>query len=214
MKLKKSDLMKLSPAAVADYLQNHRWFQFRNVEGKGTIWLCQDENGDEFEIVLPNDTELGDFAIRMAETIQTLAIVEGQKKEEVYSKLADQPSAIIDAEVFAAGLSWNLREREKLKPLLELMGHLIVSGAAGNLFEGLGNLVDILYREGTLGGSISSRETAIWSTCKNILLKAGWQFKAKASKNHLVKALLQGNVNEWLVANTISLMESGTVEKR
>lgn len=212
MKLKRDDLMKLSPAAVADYLRNHRWIQFRNVEGKGTIWLYQDDKGDEFEIMLPNGPELGDFTIRMAETIQTLASVEGQEKEEVYSKLADQPSAIIDAEIFAEVLTWNLSEREKLKPLLELMGHLIVSGATGNLFEGLGDLVEILYREGTLGGSISSKETAIWNICAKILRKAGWHFKAKASKKDLAEALQQGSVNEWLEENAVSSMEPGRIE--
>jgi hypothetical protein len=202
MRFTTDELMTLSPEAVADYLQRHGWRRAREMKGRGAIWLYHDDEGSEFEIMLPTNRELGDFAIRMSEAIYTLAAIEERELREVYSTLADQPLAILDAEIVAKDLAWNSNERERLKPLADAIDHAIFSETLGNLLQCMGEIAESLSRGETLIGSDSSKKSVIWQGCRRILSMGGQQFKANASRNGLWKEARRGEATDWFIKNT------------
>lgn len=60
---------------VRNYLQIHGWNEDKPFLGNATIWH-KPVAGEEFEILLPNQQTLGDYAARIREAIQILETVE------------------------------------------------------------------------------------------------------------------------------------------
>jgi hypothetical protein len=57
--------------------------------GKGSVWLWSDRHGHQFEILLPTNRDLGDYAIRIGEALHTLAVVEDREPQDVYAAFAN-----------------------------------------------------------------------------------------------------------------------------
>src|SRR5436309_2128437 len=93
MSLQKEQVMALDPQMFADHLRRAGWREQRKVPGKGTIWLFSDREGRQFEIMLPTNRKLGDFAIRMGEALRTLAIVEEKDTSNLVGALANGVAA-------------------------------------------------------------------------------------------------------------------------
>lgn len=72
---------------LRDYLQAHGWYEDRPFLDNATIWLKQDADRGEFEILLPRRQNLGDYIPRIREVIETLEIVENVSKIEILSQL-------------------------------------------------------------------------------------------------------------------------------
>jgi hypothetical protein len=88
--MSKQQMIDLDPDVVADYLKRKGWEERRVDAGKGSFWYLAAKPRGEFEVMLPTNRELGDFAIRMSEAIRTLAIVEDRSTREVYQQLTKQ----------------------------------------------------------------------------------------------------------------------------
>lgn len=70
-------LKAIEPQKLRDYLQAHGWHEDRPFLDNATIWLKQEAERGEFEILLPNKQNLGaEDATRIREAIETLEIVE------------------------------------------------------------------------------------------------------------------------------------------
>ncbi len=74
---------------LKNYLQSHGWHIDRPFMDNSTIWLKQEpkKDEDEFEILLPNRKNLGDYATRIYEVIETLAGAENRSQIEIIGSL-------------------------------------------------------------------------------------------------------------------------------
>jgi hypothetical protein len=76
-------LRALKPLELAAYLRAKGWRQEADLAGKGSLWLLQPTDGLEFDVTLPARRELGDYVLRMAEVLRTLADAEGRSQLDV-----------------------------------------------------------------------------------------------------------------------------------
>ena len=177
MKFKKDEMTRLSPRVVADYLQSHGWRHDQDVETKGAIWLYHDDKGDEYDIMLPFNREVGDFAIRMSEAVYALGKVEQRDPRDVYATLAETdtlPSEIFEAEIAVeVDLKWNAAENVCFEPLVGTLNQLVLDGVTGNFLSCLEEIANTLVRGTTLIEDDTSKESAVWRSCRRVLLLAG-----------------------------------------
>ena len=75
-----SVLMSMGPLAVATYLRSKDWRQVEVIGDKGSVWTLRSDDGQEFEILLPFNRELRDFASRMSDVLRTLEVVESREE--------------------------------------------------------------------------------------------------------------------------------------
>ncbi|MDF0552575.1 hypothetical protein [Kamptonema sp. UHCC 0994] len=72
---------------LRNYLQTHGWHEDKPFLDNATLWHKPTAKGEEFEILLPNRPNLGDYAARIREAIQTLENVENRPQLEILSEL-------------------------------------------------------------------------------------------------------------------------------
>jgi signal transduction histidine kinase len=82
-----SVLMSMGPLAVATYLRSKNWRQVEVIGDKGSVWMLHSDDRQEFEILLPSNRGLRDFASRMSDVLQTLEVVESHESNEPRSQL-------------------------------------------------------------------------------------------------------------------------------
>ncbi|PQO46166.1 hypothetical protein [Blastopirellula marina] len=80
-------IRSLRPLEVVTYLRSHSWKLQREVpNSKASIWTTAIEE-EEYEVLVPFDISIRDFATRMAELLETLAIVEKRSQTQIFSDL-------------------------------------------------------------------------------------------------------------------------------
>ena len=81
---------------LRNYLQTHGWHQDQPFLDNATLWHKPTTDGEELEILLPNRQNLGDYAARIREAIQTLENAENRPQVEILSELLSSiPNTII-----------------------------------------------------------------------------------------------------------------------
>jgi hypothetical protein len=81
---------------LRNYLQTHGWHQDQPFLDNATLWHKPTAEGEEFEILLPNRQNLGDYAARIREAIETLENAENRPQLEILSELLTTiPNTII-----------------------------------------------------------------------------------------------------------------------
>ena len=63
---------------LRNYLQTHGWHEGQSFLDNATLWHKPTADAEEFEILLPNRENLGDYAARIREAIQTLENAENR----------------------------------------------------------------------------------------------------------------------------------------
>ncbi|MGF1641977.1 MAG: hypothetical protein ACFCUO_13605 [Rhodospirillales bacterium] len=76
-------LSAVKPLEMAAYLRARGWYKEADLDGKGSLWLHAVEDGEEFDVTLPMRRDLADYALRMGELLQTLAMAERRSELEV-----------------------------------------------------------------------------------------------------------------------------------
>lgn len=76
-------LRTVGPVEIAAYLRSHAWKQVENIGDKASVWTKQAEEGGEYEILLPLDRTLSEFARRLSEALQTLSVAEQRPETAV-----------------------------------------------------------------------------------------------------------------------------------
>jgi hypothetical protein len=79
----KEILEALRPLELVAYLRSKGWHQIQGVEDRWATWM----KDNDFEVVLPLVRDLGDFALRMADTLRTLEAVEDRSQLEILADL-------------------------------------------------------------------------------------------------------------------------------
>ncbi len=205
MKFTKHEMVRLVPRAVADYLQTNGWSHNRDVEGKGAIWLYRDEDGDEYDIMLPTNLNVGDYAIRMGEAIFVLGQLEERDVREVYFTLVETkalPSEIFESEIAAQeGLEWNASEKAKLEKLMEALDENCVDAPRQRFFHCLGEIAETFARGTAMTGDDWPKTLAVWQSCQRIILVAGWTVKDTASETEFWSAAQASQMDLWFDNN-------------
>jgi hypothetical protein len=80
-------LKRIELQQLRDYLQAHGWYEDHPFLDNATIWLKQDADRGEFEILLPLRQNLKDYVPRIREAIETLEITENLSQTEILSEL-------------------------------------------------------------------------------------------------------------------------------
>lgn len=78
-------MQTLSPIDVRAYLINQGWTDVGRIGDKASIYTQTDNDGRQWEILLPIRTDVADYAERMAETVSTVARLEARSEIEIYA---------------------------------------------------------------------------------------------------------------------------------
>jgi hypothetical protein len=77
---------KLGPLEVALYLRARQWKQVDSRSARASVWTTV-VGKERFEVLLPGDPSVRDYAQRMAELLETLGAVESRPTAQIYSDL-------------------------------------------------------------------------------------------------------------------------------
>lgn len=78
-------MQSLRPLEVAAYLRARSWTQ-QTLTTHASVWVSG-EAEEQMEVVVPMDPRQRDFALRMGELLQTIAVAEDRSQVDVYSDL-------------------------------------------------------------------------------------------------------------------------------
>ncbi|RUT07128.1 hypothetical protein DSM106972_023890 [Dulcicalothrix desertica PCC 7102] len=95
---------------LRNYLLDSGWYEDRPFLENATIWLKQEPNNGEFEILLPLRQDVGDYAIRVGEAVKTLAEVENRTPIGILGVALDNVSYTSNS-----GISFSLFRRRVMK---------------------------------------------------------------------------------------------------
>jgi len=76
-------LRALKPLEIATYLRSQGWRQEADLNGKASLWLLNPAEGGDFDVTVPSRREMGDYALRVGEVLETLAHVEQRSELDV-----------------------------------------------------------------------------------------------------------------------------------
>ena len=77
----------LKPLEISAYLRAKQWYREADISGKADLWIYKKNDGEEFDITLPNSRSFADYALRISEVLQTLSIVEERSELDVLRDL-------------------------------------------------------------------------------------------------------------------------------
>lgn len=80
-------LRALKPLELAAYLRAKGWRQQPEFERKSSLWLNENDTGEEVDIFLPLNRDVADYALRISEALRTLASVEKRSQLDVMNDL-------------------------------------------------------------------------------------------------------------------------------
>ncbi|WP_293151904.1 MULTISPECIES: hypothetical protein [unclassified Microcoleus] len=103
---------------VRNYLQIHGWNEDQPFLENAMLWH-KSVAGEEFEILLPNQQNLGDYAARIRETIAILESVESRSKLEI---LADLITGIPNTTIQGVVMQIHTPNADKLSGEITLLG--------------------------------------------------------------------------------------------
>ncbi len=88
-------LRSIKPLELAAYLRSKGWNLDADLAGKATLWSIQNSEGAEFDVTLPARRELGDYVLRMGETLRTLADAEQRSALDVLRDIQTTTSDLV-----------------------------------------------------------------------------------------------------------------------
>src|SRR6266508_3098096 len=85
----------LQPYQVAAYLRSHGWRKVEDIRDVASVWISAPPQEQQTEIILPIDRTVGDFAIRMAELMHALTVIEHRAPEEILTDITVAASDVM-----------------------------------------------------------------------------------------------------------------------
>jgi hypothetical protein len=73
----------LEPFEVVAYLRARDWRRTDRIREVATVWAPPSSEPRQAEVIVPSDRSVGDFAIRMAELVRALTVIEERPSAEV-----------------------------------------------------------------------------------------------------------------------------------
>ncbi|MBO3460985.1 hypothetical protein G7B40_013865 [Aetokthonos hydrillicola Thurmond2011] len=86
--IKDSQILKtVEPEVLETHLQETGWHETGRIyNGAGSIWRLKKDASDEYEILLPLQHNLGDYAERISDILKTLEAVENRSQVDILSQ--------------------------------------------------------------------------------------------------------------------------------
>lgn len=80
----KDTLLSLRPTEISMYLRAKGWTRTFTYENNyGSVWSLTSPGGEEVEVILPEDSQLRDYNLRMSELFDTLEMVENRPEVSI-----------------------------------------------------------------------------------------------------------------------------------
>jgi hypothetical protein len=80
-------IQNVSPLQCQQYLKGKNWKLVEFIDDVANVWVNSSQEFENIRILLPLDTRLIDYKLRMAEFIETLHITEGRPHSSIVSDL-------------------------------------------------------------------------------------------------------------------------------
>ena len=91
-----SAIEAISPIDLASYLRSRGWRRDCETESDlAQTWIWEFGNGEQVDAIIPQDRLLRDFRRRVAETLQTLAVIEHRSQLEIFSDIQQVSTDVI-----------------------------------------------------------------------------------------------------------------------
>ena len=119
---------RLNPAEVAAYLRSEGWEEVDYKPDRVSVWSATADD-DRLEILLPLRRSLGDYVIRMAEVVGTLAAKESRSQLEVLSDLQTAGSDVVRIRFKHAAATDGSIPLDQGEALVENARELMLAGA-------------------------------------------------------------------------------------
>lgn len=84
-------LKAIEPHQAAAYLQANGWQEWWQIPNKASVWMKKLDSGDEFQIVLPINTDIPEYPISMNIMLETLEVVAEISQVEILNELLITP---------------------------------------------------------------------------------------------------------------------------
>jgi hypothetical protein len=97
--IKDSQILKtVQPDVIQAHLQATGWQEAGRIyNDTGAIWRLKKDTTDEYEILLPLQHNLGDYAERISDILKTLEIVENRHQVDILSEfITSNPQRIAE----------------------------------------------------------------------------------------------------------------------
>lgn len=125
----------VTPRALRAYAEGLGWSKVEGVGGLISAYRSPDDYARQ--VIIPNTTQIDDYADRVAETVTRLAAFEGRLPQDVFDHVSLPPSDVIrfrevspDAEVGSVTLEHGLRVLEGARRLLLTTAHSVIAPQA------------------------------------------------------------------------------------
>lgn len=80
-------LRAVGAGELGSYLRSSGWQEVRLLGDRAAIWQTRNEDGEEFETLIPQKRSSDDYALRVAQTIETLSVVEARSELDIYADI-------------------------------------------------------------------------------------------------------------------------------
>lgn len=88
-------LRAIGPNELAAYLRSRAWKQVEQIGDRATIWTADAHGSGEYEILLPLDATLEEYARRISEVLQTLEVAEHRSQLDIVRDIAATTSDVL-----------------------------------------------------------------------------------------------------------------------
>lgn len=88
-------LKSLGPLDLALYLKSKGWNESQIQLDQFSIWTIRDSNNEDYEILLPLNSTIKDYALRVGELLKTLELAENRSQFEIYHDLLTTSSDVV-----------------------------------------------------------------------------------------------------------------------
>ncbi len=93
--IKDVDILKaIKPCQAAAYLQANGWHEWRQIPNKASVWMKKLDSGEEFQIVLPKNSDIPGYPVSMNIMLETLEIVAEISQIEILNELLTSPATL------------------------------------------------------------------------------------------------------------------------
>jgi hypothetical protein len=90
--IKDVDILKaIEPYQAAAYLQANGWHEWRQIPNKASVWMKKLDSGEEFQIVLPKNSDTPGYPVSMNMMLETLEVVAESSQIEILNEVLITP---------------------------------------------------------------------------------------------------------------------------
>ncbi|HEY3398789.1 MAG TPA: hypothetical protein VGM19_14135 [Armatimonadota bacterium] len=93
----------VSPFNLAAYMRAFGWQMTRTVYARGSVWTLKGDGDSEFEILLPTNSALRDYEVRLIEALETLGAAHGRPPGEIARDIQLGASDVVRVPLLSAG---------------------------------------------------------------------------------------------------------------